>query len=142
MILADTSVWADHLRKSSQELSALLNEGLIVCHPFVIGELACGNMRNREEILYLFLRTSQPLAQLTHREQANAGDSPQRAVVYWRVARPGRAPDEPRTSPVRGPSSLGGGPDGDLSRRRPRKTPAWTDQTNATILSPAKKKDS
>ena len=41
MILTDTSVWVDHLRKSSQELSTLLNEGLIVCHPFVIGELSC-----------------------------------------------------------------------------------------------------
>ncbi len=53
MILVDTSVWVDHLRKDSPELSALLNDGLVVCHPFVIGELACGNMRNRAEILPL-----------------------------------------------------------------------------------------
>ena len=53
MILVDTSVWVDHLRKGSRELSALLNEGLVVCHPYVIGELACGNLRNRVEILSL-----------------------------------------------------------------------------------------
>ncbi len=67
MILADTSVWVDHLRKSSQELSALLNEGLIVCHPFVIGELACGNMRNREEIPFL-LATLPPATIAQHDE--------------------------------------------------------------------------
>jgi len=53
MILVDTSVWVAHLRKGSRELSALLNDGLVVCHPFVIGELACGNMRNRAELLSL-----------------------------------------------------------------------------------------
>jgi predicted nucleic acid-binding protein len=53
VILADTSVWIDHLRKGSPKLSALLSDGLVVCHPFVIGELACGNIRNRVEILSL-----------------------------------------------------------------------------------------
>ncbi|RKX30288.1 MAG: VapC toxin family PIN domain ribonuclease [Verrucomicrobia bacterium] len=53
MILADTSVWIDHLRKGDKELSALLNEGVVQCHPFVIGELACGNLTNRAEILSL-----------------------------------------------------------------------------------------
>ena len=53
MTLADTSVWVDHLRESSPELSALLEEGRTLCHPFVIGELACGNLRNRTEILSL-----------------------------------------------------------------------------------------
>ncbi len=53
MILADTSVWVDHLRKGSRELSTLLNDGLVACHPFVIGELACGNMRSRAQILSL-----------------------------------------------------------------------------------------
>ncbi len=53
MILVDTSVWVDHLRKGDRELSALLNEGQVACHPFVIGELACGNLRNRAEILSL-----------------------------------------------------------------------------------------
>ena len=53
MILADTSIWVDHLRYGSDKLSALLEDGRVVCHPYVIGELACGNLRNRSEILSL-----------------------------------------------------------------------------------------
>jgi len=53
VILVDTSVWVDHLRKSEEELQGLLNEGLVLCHSFVIGELACGNLKNRDEILSL-----------------------------------------------------------------------------------------
>ena len=53
MILADTSVWVEHLRRGSPRLSALLEEGRILCHPFIVGELACGNLRNRTEILSL-----------------------------------------------------------------------------------------
>jgi len=53
MILVDTSVWVEHLRAGSIELGALLNEGQVVCHPFIIGELACGNLKNRTEILSL-----------------------------------------------------------------------------------------
>ncbi len=53
MILVDTSVWIDHLRKGDPELASLLNEGMVLCHPFVIGELACGNLKNRHEILSL-----------------------------------------------------------------------------------------
>jgi predicted nucleic acid-binding protein len=51
MILADTSVWVEHLRAGVPELVVLLSDGRIVNHPFVIGELACGNLRNRLEIL-------------------------------------------------------------------------------------------
>ena len=53
MILVDTSVWIDDLRKGNGELASLLNEGVVLCHPFVIGELACGNLKNRAEILSL-----------------------------------------------------------------------------------------
>jgi predicted nucleic acid-binding protein len=53
MILVDTSVWVDHLSRGKPSLANLLNEGLVVCHPFVIGELACGHLRNRQEILGL-----------------------------------------------------------------------------------------
>jgi predicted nucleic acid-binding protein len=49
--MADTSVWVEHLRAGSPTLSALLDETLVVVHPFVIGELACGNLRNRTELL-------------------------------------------------------------------------------------------
>ncbi len=51
MILVDTSVWVAHLRHGTIGLEALLNEGRVVCHPFIIGELACGNLQNRSEIL-------------------------------------------------------------------------------------------
>lgn len=53
MILADTSVWIDHLRRGNARLRGLLEEGRILCHPFVQGELACGTLRQREEILTL-----------------------------------------------------------------------------------------
>ena len=51
MILADTSVWIDHFRKGNKKLAALLKEGQVSCHPFIVGELACGNIKNRDEIL-------------------------------------------------------------------------------------------
>ena len=53
MILVDTPVWIDHLRKGSAELSAALENGEVIVHPFVIGELACGNLKNRNEVLAL-----------------------------------------------------------------------------------------
>lgn len=53
MILVDTSVWIDHFRTKSAGLSALLEMGEVLTHPFVIGELACGNLRNRKEIIAL-----------------------------------------------------------------------------------------
>lgn len=53
MILVDTSMLIDHLRKHSPTLAALLSDGEVAVHPFVIGELACGNLKNREEILSL-----------------------------------------------------------------------------------------
>lgn len=53
MILVDSSVWIDHLRASEPALVELLNAGQVLTHPFVIGELACGNMRNRKAVLSL-----------------------------------------------------------------------------------------
>jgi hypothetical protein len=53
MVLVDTSVWVDHLRRGNSALAGLLNEGQVLCHPFVIGELACGNLKQRDEILRL-----------------------------------------------------------------------------------------
>jgi predicted nucleic acid-binding protein len=53
MILADTSVWVDHFRVRDEALAALLQEGQVLCHSFVIGELACGHLRQRSEILAL-----------------------------------------------------------------------------------------
>jgi predicted nucleic acid-binding protein len=51
MVLVDTSVWVEHLRQGAIGLDALLHEGRIVCHPFIVGELACANLRKRSEIL-------------------------------------------------------------------------------------------
>jgi len=53
MVLVDTSVWIDHLRNGVTLLEDLLSSGDVTIHPFVIGELACGNLSNREEILSL-----------------------------------------------------------------------------------------
>ncbi len=53
MILVDTSVWVDHLRRSDAGLARLLNTGLVLAHPCVIGELACGSLRNRSALLAL-----------------------------------------------------------------------------------------
>ena len=53
MILIDTSVWADHLREAEPGLVTLLNEGSVLIHPFVIEEIACGNLPDREETLEL-----------------------------------------------------------------------------------------
>ena len=53
MILADTSVWVRHLRQGDEELAELLRADRVACHLFVIGELACGNIRNRAELLTL-----------------------------------------------------------------------------------------
>ena len=64
MILVDTSVWVDHLRRDSPRLRALLADAAVACHPFVIGELACGTMRNRDVVLDLLERLpSLPVAQ-------------------------------------------------------------------------------
>lgn len=53
MILVDTSVWVDHLRADDAELAALLNGSEVLIHPCVLGELACGNLRNQTEVLAL-----------------------------------------------------------------------------------------
>lgn len=53
MMLVDTSVWIDHFRHNNKELSELLNNDEVVCHPYIIGELACGNLSNRKEIISL-----------------------------------------------------------------------------------------
>jgi len=50
MYLVDTSVWINHFRKSDTALIDALNENLVYCHPFVIGELALGSIKDREII--------------------------------------------------------------------------------------------
>ena len=53
MILADTSVWIDHLRSGNKELREQLDQGQIVIHPFIIAELALGSLRERTKTLGL-----------------------------------------------------------------------------------------
>ena len=53
MILVDTSIWVEHLRRGVPALAAALERGTIFMHPFVRGELACGYLKNRGEVLRL-----------------------------------------------------------------------------------------
>jgi len=55
VILVDTSVWIHHLRSGDRHLRKLLLAGEVACHVHIIGELACGNIKNREEIISLLL---------------------------------------------------------------------------------------
>jgi hypothetical protein len=67
VILVDTSVWVEHLRSGNATLTSELEAGRVVAHPFVVGELACGTLRNRREVLDLLGRLpSVPIA--THGE--------------------------------------------------------------------------
>jgi len=53
VILVDTSIWVDHLRVADRQLAGMLIDEAVLCHPFVVGELACGALRRRREILEL-----------------------------------------------------------------------------------------
>lgn len=53
MVLVDTSVWVDHLRTGDTALVALLQTGRVCCHTMILGELACGNLHNRKQVLGL-----------------------------------------------------------------------------------------
>jgi predicted nucleic acid-binding protein len=67
MVLVDTSVWVRHLRDGDPELRRLLHDGHVMCHPYIVGELACGNMKNRNEILSL-MRFLPQATQAQHEE--------------------------------------------------------------------------
>ena len=53
MILADTSIWIDHLRRGDAGLAARLSEGAVLCHPLVIAEIALGTIKDRRTVLGL-----------------------------------------------------------------------------------------
>ena len=53
MTLVDTSIWISHLRRGNDRLRALLEDGQVLCHPFIVGEIACGSIKNRDEVLGL-----------------------------------------------------------------------------------------
>lgn len=59
MILVDTSVWIEYLRRGQPRLSLLLDAGTVTGHPFVAGEVACGHLLDRFEVLELFRRLPQ-----------------------------------------------------------------------------------
>lgn len=68
MILVDTSVWVDHLRKTNRELAALLERGQVLMHPFVVGEIACGSLSDRAITLELLQQL--PMAALAEPDEA------------------------------------------------------------------------
>jgi predicted nucleic acid-binding protein len=68
MILVDTSVWIGHFRHENKPLASLLVTGQVACHEFVIGELACGQLRQRSEILYYL--SNLPRATVARHEDA------------------------------------------------------------------------
>jgi predicted nucleic acid-binding protein len=53
VILVDTSIWVDHLRSGIPQLMAALQRNEVFIHPWVVGELACGNLRDRTRVLQL-----------------------------------------------------------------------------------------
>jgi predicted nucleic acid-binding protein len=67
MILVDTSVWIDHLRYGDATLADTLLAGRVLMHPFVLGELACGNLGSRTEVLG-FLAALAPVLACTAKE--------------------------------------------------------------------------
>jgi predicted nucleic acid-binding protein len=67
MILIDTSVWIEHFRAGSDRLKSLLLNEQILCHPFVVGELACGMLQKRREILSML--KALPQAHLLEHEE-------------------------------------------------------------------------
>lgn len=70
MILVDSSIWVDHLRRRHSGLARLLDQGLVLIHPFVVGEIALGLLKNRAEILALLAEL--PSAPLVRHEDALA----------------------------------------------------------------------
>lgn len=53
MILVDTSVWIDHLRSGDATLERFLSTGIVLGHPWIVGELALGNLAQRQTVLSL-----------------------------------------------------------------------------------------
>lgn len=59
MVIVDTSIWIDHFRRGRSSLVTLLDDSMAFIHPFVVGELACGNLANRKEIIGLLRKVPQ-----------------------------------------------------------------------------------
>jgi len=74
LILADTSVWIDHLHSADQTMVELLGRDEVGCHPFVIEELALGSIRRRDDVLTLLANLTQ-FPVITHFEAMRLIDS-------------------------------------------------------------------
>ena len=61
MILVDTSVWVDHLRSGNPHLGRMLEAGSVLAHPFVVGEVVLGHLRQRATVLHALLRLPQAI---------------------------------------------------------------------------------
>ena len=61
MIVVDTVVWIDHFHHRNNQLADLLAEGLALMHPFVLGEIALGNLRDRDDVIAIAGKLPQPL---------------------------------------------------------------------------------
>jgi predicted nucleic acid-binding protein len=67
MVLVDTSVWVSYLRHGNSKLQEMLQDGKVAIHPFIIGELTCGNISNRIEIISLM--QSLPMLDVVEHEE-------------------------------------------------------------------------
>jgi predicted nucleic acid-binding protein len=70
VILVDTSVWVDHLRRGNATLAKKLESGDVACHPFVVGELSLGSLEHRDEVLNLL--SELPMASVVPHEDVLA----------------------------------------------------------------------
>lgn len=70
MVLVDTSIWVSHLRTGATHLKSLLEQGEVACHPFIIGELACGTIKNRSTVLSLL--RALPMAKMAEHDEVLA----------------------------------------------------------------------
>ncbi len=76
MVLVDTSIWVDHLRSKDQQLIHLLEQGKVSIHPMIIGELACGYLHQRQQLLGL-LKNLSCVTEATHDEALHCLESNQ-----------------------------------------------------------------
>lgn len=67
MILVDTSIWIDHFRHGDAELTKIIEDDRLLCHPFIVGELALGSLREREAVI-AFLAAQRVPVIATHAE--------------------------------------------------------------------------
>jgi predicted nucleic acid-binding protein len=74
VILVDTSIWIDHFRYGDAELRKIINDDRLLCHPFVVGELALGSLRERDVVL-AFLAAQREAMIATHAEVMTIIDS-------------------------------------------------------------------